>query len=442
MPARKAHAYAASFGDDLASGLISSHTIQGDTVLDPFMGSGTGVIEAYLLNRNAIGIDVDPVACMIVRTIGAKYRIDEIRCACEYAEAYLNIVEKQLSATSDLEMDSLTPGSKFFVDELMFSVPTNKEIQYWFAPVQIVLLTMLTKMAKDAPNSTYASIVRLALSSAIVRKWPNTMSLARDIDHSRPHKTIRKDLTVPQQLLIFRKVLKSVARTVEGFSSRGAHSNAALTVLEGDAGTLLSDIQSDSVDYVLTSPPYFDAIDYPRAHKYSQWWLWPERIPTARNTYIGLKPGGGKQGTRYENECAIIVPRLGDLAWLKKTSAPKYFALCRYLYDLNEVIKGLARVVKQGKTLTFVLANNKIAGQELPVCDVVKDLLTLNLFRHTKIEERCIAVGRRRYPYGIAGFKGLLESEYLINTESPGGCSFRQQADLRSGATTCPASSV
>ena len=62
---RRIHAYAASFGDDLANDLILANTQEGDLCLDPFSGAATTLIQARLLGRSVIGIDIDPIAPLI-----------------------------------------------------------------------------------------------------------------------------------------------------------------------------------------------------------------------------------------------------------------------------------------------------------------------------------------------------------------------------------------
>src|SRR5262252_7005094 len=56
------HAFAAKFPPQLPRLFIAGLTSPGEIVLDPMMGSGTALLEAYLLDRQAIGCDLDPLA--------------------------------------------------------------------------------------------------------------------------------------------------------------------------------------------------------------------------------------------------------------------------------------------------------------------------------------------------------------------------------------------
>jgi len=54
------HSFAAKFPPQLPRVFIEGLTDPGETVLDPMMGSGTSVVEAFLCNRKAVGFDIDP----------------------------------------------------------------------------------------------------------------------------------------------------------------------------------------------------------------------------------------------------------------------------------------------------------------------------------------------------------------------------------------------
>ena len=66
--AHRIYRYPARFSPDIANKLISEFTRPGDLILDPFVGSGTTVVEARLLGRRALGTDISQLATFIART--------------------------------------------------------------------------------------------------------------------------------------------------------------------------------------------------------------------------------------------------------------------------------------------------------------------------------------------------------------------------------------
>lgn len=61
------HAFAAKFPPQLPRVFIEGLTQKGETVMDPMMGSGTAIVEAFLCGRRAVGFDIDPLALMMCR---------------------------------------------------------------------------------------------------------------------------------------------------------------------------------------------------------------------------------------------------------------------------------------------------------------------------------------------------------------------------------------
>jgi hypothetical protein len=62
------HPFPARFPPPLPRTFIQALTSPGDTVLDPMMGSGTTLLEAFLLGRYGIGFDIDPLALLLAQT--------------------------------------------------------------------------------------------------------------------------------------------------------------------------------------------------------------------------------------------------------------------------------------------------------------------------------------------------------------------------------------
>ena len=66
------HSYPARFIPQIPKTFIKLFTKERDTVIDPFCGCGTTIVEAYLAGRNSVGNDFNPLACLITR---AKARL-------------------------------------------------------------------------------------------------------------------------------------------------------------------------------------------------------------------------------------------------------------------------------------------------------------------------------------------------------------------------------
>lgn len=67
--------YRGNFAPQIPRNLILNYSVEGDLVLDPMVGSGTTLIEARLLNRNAIGYDINSNAVEITKQ-RIKFKVD------------------------------------------------------------------------------------------------------------------------------------------------------------------------------------------------------------------------------------------------------------------------------------------------------------------------------------------------------------------------------
>ena len=232
-----------------------------------------------------------------------------------------------------------------------------------------------------------------------------------DIDHSRPHrpKTLMAQ-TIGDQFALFHRVLGRVKNTIIGIQEILASVDSSATILEGDSILLLSTLESDSIGFVLTSPPYLNAIDYPRAHKFSQWWLSPQTAPLGRPEYIGLRQLKAKDA---DANCLSSSLEFSEL-FAPFRAMPIYRNISSYVTDLVAVINQLHRVVKARARVAFVVANNVIRGEVFPVSAIIEELLKRSGFSSVEVTPRTIKNTRRRYPFGINGFAGPMRSEYLI----------------------------
>ena len=78
------HEYKGRFYPQLAKSFINYAGIKkGETILDPFCGSGTTLVESLLFGVNAIGIDINPIACLLAEAkvrslLLTRMELDEI----------------------------------------------------------------------------------------------------------------------------------------------------------------------------------------------------------------------------------------------------------------------------------------------------------------------------------------------------------------------------
>ena len=125
---------------------------------------------------------------------------------------------------------------------------------------------------------------------------------------------------------------------------------------EGDARDL--PIEDNSIDMVITSPPYLNAIDYMRGHKLSLVWMGYsiKSLRSVRSDNIGSERSFDKTQDRY---LWTILERMGDMEQLERLHQN---IVIRYLQDMDNVFSECKRVMKQKAQAVFVIGDSAVRG--------------------------------------------------------------------------------
>lgn len=335
------HAFPAKFPPQLPRLFIEKLTQPTEVVLDPMMGSGTCVLEAYLNGRTALGFDIDPLAVLLT-----KVKLTPIN-----AEAVTVIGEKiAQTAENVLKLYSSSLAKQLAIK---FEPKTKKFVDYWFSePAQLELLALLNEIEKiDEPAPQ--DFLRLVFSAIIITK-SGGVSLAWDLAHTRPHKLkqgLAKGFKSP--IAEFRKRLaKNLKglREIPNWIEKGSPNF-------GNAEAL--PLANESVDLLFTSPPYAStAIDYMRAHKFSLVWFGHQvdDLSDLRTHYIGGETVSRFEFAEMPHETERMIARIAQL------DRKKGLALHRYYSEMKRVLRQSWRVLRPGKAAFFVVGSSTLRG--------------------------------------------------------------------------------
>src|SRR6266705_1757878 len=125
------HAYCARFPSEIAETAIRQYTVRGDSIYDPFCGSGTSLTAGLMLRRHVVGSDVDVLAGML----------SAVKCTPASGEAYQrwrSRFDKRIErAFTSIEthwppLVAPTPGGRLRVGRVELSLPGFPELNYWF----------------------------------------------------------------------------------------------------------------------------------------------------------------------------------------------------------------------------------------------------------------------------------------------------------------------
>ena len=167
----------------------------------------------------------------------------------------------------------------------------------------------------------------------------------------------------------------------------------------GDARQL--EISDESVDMVITSPPYLNAIDYLRGHRLSLVWLGHRlaELRVIRSDSVGAERGpDAHQGS--VDEIVGAMGRLGDLPSRVKGMVR------RYAHDVNCIVKEVSRVLKPGGSATFVVGNSCLKDVFVSNSGAICRSATLNGLTIRGQSERALPRSQRYLPITDDGALG------------------------------------
>jgi DNA modification methylase len=252
---------------------------KGEVVLDPFLGSGTTALEAQILGINSIGIDISPVCVLI-----SKVKTQSIDVIDEIKE----IKNEILKYNKETIMDFNTRSKK--LRETIESIE-NEKVRNFFLVAELIAHSDRCRRRRNF-NEAFSNNVEKMIKSV------------EDFD----------------------KAIKEVG--IELGDTR---------IEEGDARSLK--LKDESIDGVITSPPYSIALDYVKndAHALKALGFDTTEI---RDKFIGVR-GTGKKRIELYNQ------------------------------DMMKSIEEMFRVLKSGKFCSIVIGDASYLGKEIPTVNFV-----------------------------------------------------------------------
>jgi len=345
------HPFPARMAPGIALAAISNAT-KPLRVLDPMVGSGTVVALARLKGHKAIGVDIDPLAVLISRVWTNAVKAEEAKSK---AREVLARAKKIFAQTKQSE--AYPSGS---------DRETRRFVCYWFDGYARRQLCSLAIAITRVRNHATRDVLLCALSRLIITKQSGA-SLALDLSHSRPHKAFRRAPVKP-----FRKFLAAVDHVAENcVNKKGTNRGPAPRVYLGDARNL--PVRGGSIDLVVTSPPYLNAIDYIRCSKFSLVWM-GYRIPDLRELR-GESVGAEAAKSDLKDDPGIqdIVVGLNLKPGLKRRDEA---VLARYIEDMRSAMREVARVLAPGGKAVYVIGENTVRGTYIRnsriICDIAR----------------------------------------------------------------------
>jgi DNA modification methylase len=368
------HPYPAKFIPQIPNALIQELSGVGDVVGDIFCGSGTTLVEAITLKRHAVGVDANPLACMISRAkTGVLSESDVLDLVALAGRA------RDLSDSLSKAIDSnLFPRVAFVSTQWR---PEPGKVDFWFDPHIIEelaeALSWCRNLARDAAR-TLALTAFSAIVVAVSKQDSDTRYVRR-----------QKDIASGETFRRFAKTVEQVTRAAIEYTEL-VESRFACKVIEG---SLLETLDMPELDLMVCSPPYPNAYSYHLYHMTRMIWLGMDQ-PLFKKQEIGSHR---KYSSKGKNGATVDT----------------------FKAEFSSILGWLSGRLKHNKYACFVVGDSTLKGQRINNADLIREAGAAVGFKEALRIDRTMQSSKKSFNPAI----GKIKTENVLILQNTRGVS-------------------
>lgn len=331
------HSYPAMMVPQIVRKLLNDFMPDGgvNLVFDPYMGSGTTLVECSIKGIRSIGTDLNPLARFIGRVKNTHFDIGLINDAI--ADITLGIM---LYNPSDLK-------------NLDFSRISN--YSFWYSQDALVRLSYLDQLIAKL-DTTVQDFFRVSLSETV-----------REVSFTRNGEFKRYRMSEAQlknfKPDVFKLFETKVQRNLKGLKSFNEISSSDLASVYdfNSAKNIPKDLFPDNgVDMVVTSPPYGDSHTTVAYGQFSRWaneWFGFENAKTLDRLLMG---GEISKDIKFESHSICK-----ELDLIRNSDKKRYYEVTSFLNDYWDSIQNVANIVRNGGKVCYVVGNRRVKSIQI-----------------------------------------------------------------------------
>ncbi|MEK1912475.1 MAG: DNA methyltransferase, partial [Pseudomonas chlororaphis] len=356
------HPYPAKFIPQLPGTLVSLLSSRGELVFDPFGGSGTTALESIRLGRRAVSSDANPVAALIGRVKTARVGMEATR--------ELHLLHGALRAL----LGSMPANPLEFVNKYGKYAPNIVNREKWFPDSSFGELSHIRYRISQLTDSTAKDIAWLSLSRAVL---PSSFQ-----DSETRYKSVPREIPVGETTRRFVKEFESVMKSVARNASATRYGISRF--LTGDVRSMAEqDLPNESVDLIVTSPPYGNAMDYHLYHRFRLLWLGHDPVAFGK-LEIGSHLKHQRESSGFDS----------------------------YFEDMLSALRGFSRVLKTGRYAVLVIGDSVYGGEKFDTAKLLGEKSAELGFDSAEVIEREVHKVKRSFTH--AGRRASSESILIL----------------------------
>ncbi|MGA2668013.1 MAG: DNA methyltransferase [Ignavibacteria bacterium] len=387
------HTYPAMMIPQVARRIINEYGKKTKLLFDPYCGTGTSLVEANLNNIDSIGIDINPLACLVAKAKTTPISLQTLNLYLKDYNTFIFHVKHNM------------------IDEISIVLPTFKNIDFWFEKSIQANLAQIKQYIDRIEEENIRNFFLVAFSETI-----------RDCSWTKnsEFKLVRmnKEQIMKFKVDVFNTMDSKLFRNKKGMmqylSDKSNGSYTRIYTLNTVKEIPNNIIEDHSADLVITSPPYGDSrttVAYGQFSRLSNQWMGYENANQLDNEMMG-----GKRNNVEINSCSIHLKN--TIRHIKEIDTERSKDVISFFYDYKKSVDNVSKKIKKGGYACYVIGNRTVKGIQIPTSEITKDFFIENGFMHVKTEIRNIPNKRmpsKNSPSNIKGKKSpTMKNEYIV----------------------------
>ena len=352
------HTYPAMFIPQVARRLLENYSQAGETIGDIFCGSGSALIESRLLGRNAYGIDLNPFAIFL-----AKAKTTLINPSTLTNEYFKLLSEIDPPATLRV---AIRAGK---IKGTGMEKPVFNNIDFWFKEKVIIQLAKIKRAILKIKDEDIRNYFMVSFSET-VRLSSNTKSGEFKLVRIKKEKL---EIYNPDVLGIFKKKTEANIKGMTDFY-KDVNKKAWTKIIYGDSSKD-NGIKNNSIDCIITSPPYGDSrttVAYGQFSRLSAQWIDifedPNKASGVDNELLG---GKATKTLEHTLDSKYLKDSLNKIAKIDEKRAKDVLS---FYIGLNDCLKQAHKILKSKKYFCLVVGNRLVKQVRIPTDFIIAEL--------------------------------------------------------------------
>ncbi len=388
------HAYPAMMIPQIAEKILSKYAKGSETLFDPYCGTGTSLVEANIKGINAIGTDLNPLARLIAK---AKTTVLD-----------LQILDLYLKDFNDFAFQF-----RFGIKNNYSSVvlPKFQNIDFWFDENTTKKLAFIKSFIENIQHDGVRQFFLTAFSETIRE---SSFTKKSEFKLIRMPEVKREKFSPDSFGIILSKLIRNKQGLIEFSNSKKNNAISKIRDFNSVNNIPRNEIEDNSIDIVLTSPPYGDSrttVAYGQYSRLSNQWLGIENANQIDNKLMG-----GKKSTDEKITCSQNLNN--TIEKIAKKDEKRASEVLSFFVDYKKSIDNVSKKIKSEKYACYVVGNRTVKGVQIPMDEITKDFFKSNGFYHTETIIRNIPNKRmpsENSPSNIVGKKAAtMKHEYIV----------------------------